>query len=127
MYCNMIGETLGPYRSVFLFEFRAQTDKDRLAAVSPKFDQQFRLGGSASQADPSRRCRRQREGERFAPHIAERLKKNGNRFSYATNRDEKASRCVMTSSILLKISSMESASEGAMTSKEHSHLEQYQK
>jgi hypothetical protein len=55
------------------------------------------------------------------------VKKIGNRFSYATNRDEKAWRCVMTSSILLKISSMESASEGAMTSKEHSHLEQYQK
>jgi len=68
-----------------------------------------------------------KRGRAFRSAYRGEVKKNGNRFSYATNRDEKASRCVMTSSILLKISSMESASEGAMTSKEHSHLEQYQK
>jgi len=75
MHCNMIGETLGPYRSVFLFEFRAQTDKDPPRGGLSEIRSAVSIMRERQPADPSRRCRRQREGERFAPHIAERLKK----------------------------------------------------
>ena len=63
----------------------------------------------------------------FAPHIAERLKRNGNRFSYATSRDGRTSRCFMISSILFIISFIDLVFAGGMTSNEQSHLEQCQK
>jgi hypothetical protein len=48
-------------------------------------------------------------------------------ISYATNRDRRTSRRLMTSSILLTISSIDLVCAGEMTSKEDSHLEQCQK
>ena len=63
----------------------------------------------------------------FASHIAERLKRNGNRFSFATDRVGKVSRRRTIPSILLIISSIDLVFAGGMTSKEQSHLEQCQK
>ena len=49
------------------------------------------------------------------------------RHTHATNRDEKASRRRMISSILLIISCIDLVCTCGMTSKEQSHLEQCQK
>ena len=48
-------------------------------------------------------------------------------FSYATNRDRRTSRRLMTSSILLITSSIDLVRAGKMISKEQSHFDQCQK